>query len=64
MDIFFKGFFLSFNFGTSIKVQPRVSVFDIIKAKLPITLQVNIFFPHINSSCWNNTWNSSCTKEE
>jgi len=35
--------FLSFNFGTSIKVQPRVSVFDIIKAKLPITLQVNIF---------------------
>ncbi len=35
--------FLSFEFGTSIKVQPRVPVFDIIKAKLPITLQVNIF---------------------
>ncbi len=35
--------FLSFDFGTSIKVQPRVPVFNIIKAKLPITLQVNIF---------------------
>ena len=35
--------FLSFEFGTSIKVQPRVPVFDIIKAKLPVTLQVNIF---------------------
>lgn len=35
--------FLSFEFGTSIKVQPRVPVFDIIKTKLPITLQVNIF---------------------
>ncbi|NMB07219.1 MAG: ABC transporter permease [Tissierellia bacterium] len=35
--------FLSFEFGTSIKVQPRVPVFDIIKEKLPITLQVNIF---------------------
>lgn len=35
--------FLSFDFGTSIKVQPRVPVFDIIKTKLPVTLQVNIF---------------------
>lgn len=35
--------FLSFDFGTSIKVQPRVPVFDIIKDKLPVTLQVNIF---------------------
>ena len=35
--------FLSFKFGTSIKVQPRVAVFDIIKTKLPITLQVNVF---------------------
>lgn len=35
--------FLSFEFGTSIKVQPRVPVFNIIKDKLPITLQLNIF---------------------
>ncbi len=35
--------FLSFEFGTSIKVQPKVPVFNIIKAKLPITLQLNIF---------------------
>lgn len=35
--------FLSFDFGTSIKVQPRVPVFDIIKDKIPITLQLNLF---------------------
>lgn len=41
------GYFLRdavrFDFGRSIKVQPRVAVFDIIKEKIPITLQLNLF---------------------
>ncbi|RJG20375.1 ABC transporter permease [Paenibacillus thiaminolyticus] len=41
--IFFLEDFLTFNFGDSIKVQPNVAVFDIIKDKLPITIQLNIF---------------------
>ncbi len=32
-----------FDFGSSAKLQPRVPVFDIIKDKIPITLQLNIF---------------------
>lgn len=35
--------FVSFDFGTSMKVQPRVPVFDIIRDKLPITIQLNLF---------------------
>lgn len=35
--------FLAFDFGTSIKVQPKVPVFDIIKGKLPVTIQLNVF---------------------
>lgn len=40
--VYFLGDFLTFNFGDSIKVQPKVPVFDIIKDKLPITIQLNI----------------------
>ncbi|MFW5437382.1 ABC transporter permease [Paenibacillus apiarius] len=40
---YFLGDFLTFDFGDSIKVQPKVPVFDIIKDKLPITIQLNIF---------------------
>lgn len=35
--------FIALEFGSSIKVQPKVPVFRIIKEKLPITLQLNIF---------------------
>ncbi|MFL1671634.1 ABC transporter permease [Paenibacillus thiaminolyticus] len=41
--VYFLQDFLSFNFGDSIKVQPKVPVFDIIKDKLPITIQLNVF---------------------
>lgn len=41
--VYFLGDFLTFDFGDSIKVQPKVPVFDIIKDKLPITIQLNIF---------------------
>ncbi|CAH8772089.1 ABC transporter permease [Paenibacillus dendritiformis] len=41
--VYFLEDFLSFNFGDSIKVQPKVPVFDIIKDKLPITIQLNVF---------------------
>lgn len=34
--------FLSFEFGTSIKLQPKVPVFSIIKDKLPVTIQLNL----------------------
>ncbi|MBN3522811.1 ABC transporter permease [Paenibacillus apiarius] len=40
--VYFLGDFLTFDFGDSIKVQPKVPVFDIIKDKLPITIQLNI----------------------
>ncbi|OYT14845.1 MAG: peptide ABC transporter permease [Bacteroidetes bacterium 4572_77] len=35
--------FLSGDFGVSLAIQPKVPVFDIIKQKVPITLQLNIF---------------------
>ncbi|MDG0874709.1 ABC transporter permease [Paenibacillus thiaminolyticus] len=41
--VYFLQDFLTFNFGDSIKVQPNVPVFNIIKDKLPITIQLNIF---------------------
>ncbi len=31
------------DFGTSFKLQPKVPVFDVIKSKIPISLQLNIF---------------------
>lgn len=34
---------LSGNFGTSIKLQPKVPVFNILSQKIPITLELNIF---------------------
>jgi len=34
---------MELDFGRSLKVQPKVPVFDIIKDKLPITIQLNIF---------------------
>lgn len=34
---------MQLDFGTSVKLQPRVPVFDIIKDKIPVTLQINIF---------------------
>lgn len=40
--VYFLGDFLTFNFGESLKVQPKVPVFNIIKEKLPITIQLNI----------------------
>lgn len=41
--VYFLQDFLTFNFGDSIKMQPNVPVFNIIKDKLPITIQLNIF---------------------
>jgi oligopeptide transport system permease protein len=35
--------FLTFEFGDSIKVQPKVPVFRVITEKLPVSLQLNIF---------------------
>lgn len=40
--VYFLKDFLMFEFGSSIQVQPSMPVFDIIKDKLPITLQLNI----------------------
>lgn len=40
--IFLKNFF-SFEFGESIAVYPRTPVFDVIRAKIPLTLQLNVF---------------------
>lgn len=34
---------IQLDFGTSVKLQPRVPVFDILKDKIPVTLQLNIF---------------------
>ncbi|MCM3291477.1 ABC transporter permease [Paenibacillus sp. MER 180] len=39
---YFIGDFLTFEFGDSLKVQPKVPVFNIIKDKLPITIQLNV----------------------
>ncbi|BFH15375.1 ABC transporter permease [Paenibacillus melissococcoides] len=41
--VYFLQDFLTFNFGDSIKMQPNVPVFNIIKDKLPITIQLNVF---------------------
>ncbi|MBG9793310.1 peptide ABC transporter permease [Paenibacillus dendritiformis] len=41
--VYFLEDFLTFNFGDSIKMQPNVPVFNIIKDKLPITIQLNVF---------------------
>jgi ABC-type dipeptide/oligopeptide/nickel transport system permease component len=41
--VYFLKDFLSFEFGNSLKIQPKVPVFDIIVDKLPITLQLNVF---------------------
>ncbi|MTI59770.1 MAG: ABC transporter permease [Firmicutes bacterium] len=35
--------FIVADFGTSIKIQPKVPVFEILMEKIPITLQLNIF---------------------
>lgn len=35
--------FIAGDFGTSIKIQPKVPVFEILMEKIPITLQLNIF---------------------
>jgi len=35
--------FMTGDFGTSLKVQPKVPVLNVIKDKIPITLQLNIF---------------------
>lgn len=40
--VIFLGNFFSFDFGESIALYPRTPVFDVIKAKIPLTLQLNI----------------------
>ncbi len=40
---YFVSDFLRGNFGVSLGLQPKVPVFDILKQKIPITLQLNLF---------------------
>lgn len=40
---FLKGIVLKWDWGTSVKMQPSVPVFDLIKTRIPITLQINLY---------------------
>lgn len=41
--IFVKNVLVHWDWGTSIKMQPKVPVFDVLKSKIPISLSINIW---------------------
>ncbi|MGV8146525.1 MAG: ABC transporter permease [Alkaliphilus sp.] len=41
--IFIKNIFLEWDWGTSVKIAPRVPVFEVLRSKIPISLSINIF---------------------